>query len=46
MDPIVYRIPRAHEIESMLDSAGIEIVSHVAGDESAHFAHWFVAEPP
>ena len=43
MDPSVYRIPGIDEVDSMLRSAGFEQVSHLPGDESTHWTHWFVA---
>ena len=46
MDPTVYRIPRIDEIESMLDSAGFDSFTHLPGDESTHWTHWFVADLP
>ena len=46
MDPTVYRIPRAAEIETMLCSVGFEMVAHEVGDESTHHTHLFVAELP
>ena len=46
MDPTLNRIRRAAEIQTMLCSAGFEMVAHEAGDESTHHTHWFVAELP
>lgn len=46
MDPEVYRIPSAKQIEQMLRAAGFDDVTHHAGDATAHDTHWFVADLP
>ena len=46
MDPTVYRIPTTAQIESMLHAAGLDQITHHAGDETTHATHWFTADNP